>query len=386
MDKIKVIVVDDSVFMRKALTKIINTDDIEVIETAVNGKDAIEKIKQYQPDLVTLDIEMPIMNGIEALKVIMKECPVPVIMISTLTSEGAEATIEALSNGAVDFVTKKPAFTEMNLLQDEIVGKIRSVANNKALRNQLKRQSLILQKKNEFIQNTTTQTERKVSASHLEIAKQLAERARQRKSQYFQNTNRKRPEPNEIEIIVIGISTGGPVALLELFKRLPGNIPVPILVAQHMPPYFTKSLADRLNGLSELNIKEAEDEEVVKPGYVYFAPGGRQMAINKKFNLCVSDEPRNELYKPSVNVLMNSAIDVYGKSMVGVIMTGMGHDGRDALKRLHSIGGYVISQDVESCVVAGMPRSVIDAGIADEVHSLNDLPDAIASLFKLTAK
>ncbi|HOM05812.1 MAG TPA: chemotaxis response regulator protein-glutamate methylesterase [Candidatus Kapabacteria bacterium] len=386
MDKIKVIVVDDSVFMRKALTKIINTDDIEVIETAVNGKDAIEKIKQYQPDIVTLDIEMPIMNGIDALKVIMKECPVPVIMISTLTSEGAEATIEALSNGAVDFVTKKPAFTEMNLLQDEIIGKIRSVANNKTLRNQLKRRSLILQKKNEFIQNTATQTERKVSASHLEIAKQLAERAKQRKAQYFQNTNRQRPEPDEIEIIVIGISTGGPVALLELFKRLPGNIPVPILVAQHMPPYFTKSLADRLNGLSELNIKEAEDGETVKPGFVYFAPGGRQMTINKKFNLCVSDEPRNELYKPSVNVLMNSAIDVYGKSMVGVIMTGMGHDGRDALKRLHSIGGYVISQDIESCVVAGMPRSVIDAGVADEIHSLNDLPDAIASLFKLTSK
>ncbi|MEJ5244263.1 MAG: chemotaxis response regulator protein-glutamate methylesterase [Bacteroidota bacterium] len=386
MDKIKVIVVDDSVFMRKALTKIINSDDIEVIETAVNGKDAIEKIKEFQPDLVTLDIEMPIMNGIEALKVIMQECPVPVIMISTLTSEGADATIEALSNGAVDFVTKKTAFTEMNLLQDEILGKIRSVANNKALRNQLKRRSLILQKKNEFIQNVTAQSDRKVSASHLEIAKQLAERSKQRKASYIQKSNRKRPEANEIELIVIGISTGGPVALLELFKHLPGNIPVPILVAQHMPPYFTKSLADRLNGLSELNIKEAEDGETIKPGYVYFAPGGRQMTVNKKLNLCISDEPRNELFKPSVNVLMNSAIDVFGKSMVGIIMTGMGHDGRDALKRLHSIGGYVISQDVESCVVAGMPRSVIDAGIADEIHPLNDMPDAIASLFNLTAK
>lgn len=386
MDKIKVIVVDDSVFMRKALTKIINSDDIEVIETAVNGKDAIEKIKEFQPDLVTLDIEMPIMNGIEALKVIMQECPVPVIMISTLTSEGADATIEALSNGAVDFVTKKAAFTEMNLLQDEILGKIRSVANNKALRNQLKRRSLILQKKNEFIQNVTTQTEKKVSASHLEIAKQLAERSKQRKASYIQKSNRKRPEANEIELIVIGISTGGPVALLELFKHLPGNIPVPILVAQHMPPYFTKSLADRLNGLSELNIKEAEDGETIKPGNVYFAPGGRQMTVNKKLNLCISDEPRNELFKPSVNVLMNSAIDVFGKSMVGIIMTGMGHDGRDALKRLHSIGGYVISQDIDSCVVAGMPRSVIDAGIADEIHPLNDLPDAIASLFNLTAK
>lgn len=386
MDKIKVIVVDDSVFMRKALTKIINSDDIEVIETAVNGKDAIEKIKEFQPDLVTLDIEMPIMNGIEALKVIMQECPVPVIMISTLTSEGADATIEALSNGAVDFVTKKAAFTEMNLLQDEILGKIRSVANNKALRNQLKRRSLILQKKNEFIQNVTTQTEKKVSASHIEIAKQLAERSKQRKASYIQKSNRKRPEANEIELIVIGISTGGPVALLELFKHLPGNIPVPILVAQHMPPYFTKSLADRLNGLSELNIKEAEEGDTIKPGYVYFAPGGRQMTVNKKLNLCISDEPRNELYKPSVNVLMNSAIDVFGKSVVGIIMTGMGHDGRDALKRLHSIGGYVISQDIDSCVVAGMPRSVIDAGIADEIHPLNDLPDAIASLFNLTAK
>lgn len=382
MEKIKVLVVDDSVFMRKALTKIINTDDIQVIETAVNGKDAIEKVKSLQPDIVTLDIEMPIMNGIDALKIIMQECPVPVIMISTLTSEGAEATIEALSNGAVDFVTKKPAFNEMHLLQDEILSKIRSVAANKTLRNQLKRKSLVIQKQKEYQANKTEKTS---TPSHLEIAKQLAERAKQKKAQYIQNTNRRRPMPDEIEVIVIGISTGGPIALLELFKHLPKNIPVPILVAQHMPPYFTKSLADRLNGLSELTIKEAEDGEKVQAGWVYFAPGGRQMTINKKFTLQISDEPKNELYKPSVNVLMNSAIDVYGKSMVGVIMTGMGNDGREALKRLHSIGGYVISQDIESCVVAGMPRSVIEAGIADEIHSLRDLPDAIASLFNLTA-
>lgn len=385
MEKIKVLVVDDSVFMRKALTKIINTDDIEVIDTAVNGKDAIEKVRKLQPDIVTLDIEMPIMNGIEALKVIMFECPVPVIMISTLTSEGANATIEALSNGAVDFVTKKPAFTEMHQLQDEILSKIRSVASNKQLRNQLRRRSLIYKKQNEYLTNKENIKDKEEAHQHLELAQQLSERVKQKKANYIINTNRERPDPSEIVLIAIGISTGGPPALLELFKHLPGNIPVPILVAQHMPPYFTKSLADRLNGLSKLNIKEAEDGEKIQPGWVYFAPGGRQMILSKKLTLTITDEPANELYKPSVNIMMNSAIDVFGKSMVGIIMTGMGNDGRDALRRLHNIGGYVISQDIESCVVAGMPKAVIEAGIADEVHPLNDLPDAIASLFKLTA-
>ncbi len=375
MEKIRVLIVDDSIFMRKTLSKIINSEKIEVIDTAANGEDAIEKIKALDPDVVTLDIEMPIMNGIEALRVIMAEHPLPVIMVSTLTSDGAEATIEAI--GAVDFVTKKSIHTEMYSLQDEIVDKILQVGNDKQLRQSMRRRALILQKRKEL-------GETKDISETDSLATKLAEKARARRAITSTVSLGKRPRSTDIQVLTIGISTGGPVALLELFKRLPGNIPVPILVVQHMPPYFTKSLATRLNGLSQLQIKEAEDGEKVMPGCVYFAPGGRQLTINKRHLLVVSDEPKDELYKPSVNVLVNSIVDVYGKHTVGVIMTGMGHDGRDSFRKLKYAGGYVISQDIDSCVVAGMPRSVIEAGLADEIYPLNDMAGAIASLFGLT--
>lgn len=379
MDKLKVLVVDDSVFMRKTIAKIIETEEIEVIETAVNGKDAIEKVKLLKPDLVTMDIEMPIMNGLEALKVIMQECPLPVLMVSTLTSEGAEATIEALSLGAVDFITKKAAFTEMHSLKDELIGKILDIGNNATLRTQLRRRSQILQMRSSFRKDSSE------DLNSFSIANKLAEKSRKKTVEPKYTGTRKRPLPRDVDMLVIGISTGGPVALNELFSHLPGGIPVPILIAQHMPPVFTKSLAERLNGISPLTIKEAEDGERVRSGFVYFAPGGKQMTINKRGLLAISEEPKDELYKPSVNVLINSVVQSYGRRSIGLIMTGMGHDGRDSLKGLHQTGGYVISQDIESCVVGGMPKSVIEAGIADEIHPLNDLAGVIASIFGLTA-
>jgi len=379
MQKLRVLVVDDSVFMRKTISRIIACDTIEVIETAVNGKDAIEKIKKFEPDVVTLDIEMPIMNGLDALKIIMEEQPVPVIMVSTLTGEGADATLEAFSLGAVDFVTKKQAFNEMYSLKDELISKIQNVGNNRSLRNQLKHKAKMLSMRRQI------NTDKSKDVNAFNIADKLAERARQKAIKPNYTGMRKRPPSNEVEIIAIGISTGGPVALNELFSHLSGNIPVPIVIAQHMPPYFTKSLADRLNGISPLTIKEAEDSEKLRSGYAYIAPGGKQMTINKRMNIVISEEPKDELYKPSVNVLVNSIADVFGKKAVGIIMTGMGSDGRDSLKRLHSLGGYVISQDIDSCIVAGMTRSVIDAGIADEIHPLNDLAAVISSMFGLTA-
>ena len=379
MQKLRVLVVDDSVFMRKTISKIIANDSIEVVDTAVNGKDAIQKIKEHSPDVVTLDIEMPIMNGLEALKVIMEDYPVPVIMVSTLTGEGADATLEAFSLGAVDFVTKKQAFTEMYTLQDELVSKIINVGNNKSLRNQLKHRGKVMSMRKQLV------SDKPKDVNAFNIAEKLAERARQKAIKPNYTGIRKRPLSNEIDVVVIGISTGGPIALNELFSHIPQNIPVPILIAQHMPPYFTKSLADRLNGISPLTIKEAEDGEKLRNGYVYIAPGGKQMTVNKRKNIVISEEPKDELYKPSVNVLVNSITDVFGKRAVGIIMTGMGSDGRDSLRRLHNAGGYVVSQDIESCVVAGMTRSVIDAGIADEIHPLTDLAAVIAGLFGLNA-
>lgn len=374
MEPIRVLVVDDSIFMRRTISKLISSEQILVVDTACNGREAIEKIIEHNPDIVTLDIEMPIMNGLEALKEIMENHPLPVLMLSTLTSDGADATVEALSNGAIDFITKKAAFTEMNSIKDELIDKILSIGKNSSIKNQLRRKSQLLNMKKNI---------NKSDESDSSLSKKLIEKARQKGSQSSFKTSDNRPK--DISIITIGISTGGPVALNELLSHLPGNIPVPIVIAQHMPPFFTKSLAERLNNSSKLNVKEAENGDKALPGWVYLAPGGRQMTINKRFLITIGDDPKDELYKPSVNVLLGSVAESFSSYSVGIIMTGMGHDGRESAKKVKSAGGFMIAQDIDSCVVPGMPKSIIDNHLADEIHSLHDMPEAIASLFGLQA-
>ena len=363
MNKIKILVVDDSFFMRKAITKILTTDETEVIDTASNGKEGIEKALLLKPDVITMDIEMPVMNGLDAVKGIMEKKHIPILMLSTLTTEGADATVEALARGAVDFVTKKAAFTEIASLADEIIGKIKAIVGNKSITTKIGRQLQL--------------TRERLAQSRLDIKDKEVKLNRDN----FKHL--KRPEQSSIHIIVIGISTGGPAALNELVPKLSPKIPVPIVVAQHMPPFFTKSLADRLNANAQFEVKEIENSDKLLPGKMYICPGGKQTLINKNMIATLSDEPKQELFKPSVNVLLDSVIDSHNKNIVGIIMTGMGSDGARALKRLSGLGGYVISQDVDSCVVAGMPKAVLDLNIANEVHSLSDMADAINSLFNL---
>lgn len=363
MNKIKILVIDDSFFMRKAITKILTTDETEVIDTASNGKEGVEKALLLNPDVITMDIEMPIMNGLDAVKGIMEKKQIPILMLSTLTTEGAEATVEALSRGAIDFVTKKAAFTEISSLAEEILGKIKAIAGNKTISSKIGRQLQLTRERLMNSRNEVVLTTKKTSKDNLK--------------------NFKRPELSNIQIIVIGISTGGPAALNEFVPKLSSKIPVPIVVAQHMPPFFTKSLADRLNSNSTLKVKEIENADKLIPGYMYICPGGKQTLINKNMMVTLSDEPKQELFKPSVNVLLNSVIDSYNKNVVGIIMTGMGNDGSKSLKRLSEVGGYIISQDVDSCVVAGMPKAVIDLNIANEIHPLCDMAETINSLFHL---
>lgn len=365
MNKIKILVVDDSFFMRKAISKILTTNDTEVIDTAKNGLEAIEKALVLNPDVITMDIEMPVMNGLDAVKGIMDKKHIPILMLSTITTEGAEATVEALARGAVDFVTKKAAFTEIDSLADEILGKIRAITSNKSISSKISRQLRISSGKLE----ATRSEFQDLIKDNIPVAENIK--------------SAKRPEPNNINLVVIGISTGGPAALNEFVPKLSDKIPVPIVVVQHMPPFFTKSLADRLNSNSAINVKEIEDDEKLLPGYMYICPGGKQTILNKYFKVNVTDEPKQELFKPSVNVMLNSAIDAFNKNIVGIIMTGMGSDGSKALKRLSEVGGYVISQDIDSCVVAGMPKSVIDLNIANEIHPLSDMANVINSLFQI---
>lgn len=375
MAKIRVLIVDDSFFIRKTLAKLISNDEIEVIDTATNGLEAVQKVEQLRPDVVTMDIEMPIMDGLTAVKEIMSKTPVPILMVSTLTSEGADSTIEALSNGAIDFIAKKASFNEISTIRDELVSKILNIAKSSFVTNRIRSRNHLMQMKRALKRGEQVETINSFKS------KSVSENTNIKEYKTVQPLLGRKPRSTEISVIVIGISTGGPAALQEIIPKFSALIPVPILIVQHMPPFFTKSLADRLNLKSQLIVKEAEHGEKIMSGKIYIAPGGRQMTINPHLNLVISDEPKDELYKPSVNVMTDSVVTVFGNRVLGVMMTGMGHDGGSAFKTLHQKGGYIIVQDPDTCVVAGMTKTVIDMNIANEVVALNEIPTSIASIF-----
>lgn len=349
INKIKAVVVDDSAFMRKSLSIILSSDpDIEIVGTARDGLEGYELVKKAKPDIVTMDIEMPRMDGLTSLKKIMKDCPTQVIMVSSLTTDGAEATLKALELGAVDFIPKEMSFVSVNIvnIKEELIRKIKTLVKSKAL------------------------------ASRLNKIKGIKPGEGEAKFR----TQGSLPKFN-FKAIALGISTGGPLSLQKVIPVLKVQNSIPIFIVQHMPPKFTKSLADRLNNMSKLEVKEAEDREEVKNGTVYIAPGGLHMKISKNGSakpvINIVENPADTLHRPSVDVMMDSVIKVYGKHTLGVIMTGMGKDGTEAVKELKQLGGYCIAQDESSCVVYGMPKAIVDAGYADVVASLDKIPEII---------
>jgi len=352
--KIKAVVVDDSAFMRKSLSIMLeSTGEIEVVATARDGIEGVEMVKSKMPDIVTMDIEMPRMDGLTALQKIMKEFPTPVLMVSSLTTEGAKDTLKALEYGAVDFIPKELSFVNVNIIKikEDLVAKVKTIVSQKSLGLRLQRIHNL-----NFNKNISASTPKQDYSS--KSLPQIGYRA-----------------------IALGISTGGPMSLQRVIPKLSKKLSIPMFVVQHMPPKFTKSLAERLNGLSEVEVKEAEDNEIVKGGVVYIAPGGFHMTVEKSTNnhlqISISEVPADTLHRPSVDVMLNSVIKVYNKYALGVIMTGMGRDGADAIKELKMKGGYSIAQDEESCVVYGMPKAVVDAGYADLVLPLESIANAI---------
>jgi len=364
--KIKLLVVDDSAFMRKAMEMMLaDVSDIEIVGTAKNGAECIEQIKLLNPDVVTLDIEMPVMDGLTALKIIMKETPLPVIMLSSLTTDGAEATMEALSIGAVDFIPKQMSFVSLEIvkIKDDLVEKIRYFAANKII---LLRKIFNNKPSSRFVSTIIDKADTVVLIKD-EIVKS---------SQQFPDEKPLRIR-NGTEIVVMGSSTGGPAALQKVIPFLPANFPLPVLLVQHMPPAFTKSLADRLNSLSKVTVTEAVDGDILKPGCVYISPGNKHMVIKSKGTLMLTDNPVGTLHKPSVDVMMNSVCEVYGKNVLAVIMTGMGQDGTVALEKLAKAGAYIIGQDEESCVVYGMPKRPNENGFSKVIVPIEKITDEI---------
>ena len=374
---IRVLIADDSAFMRKVLSDLFKSQsDFEVVGTAVNGQDAIEKVKKFQPDVLTLDVIMPVMDGLNALAVIMEQCPLPVVMVSSTTQKGTNETIRALALGAVDFVSKAGgAISKIDTIKDEILVKCRLAAKTHARRNFAAAKPLVYNPKPATVEPTTRRIDVKRRTGLVLGQKPIINRTPSTTApvkKIIPGTGKK--------IVTIGTSTGGPQALQAVITRLPKNLPCGVVVVQHMPAGFTKSLAERLNSISEIAVKEAEHDEIIRPGQVYIAPGDYHLrivpAIGGERKIALSQEPRVGNLRPTVNYMFDSASQ-FGRDLVSVIMTGMGSDGCEGMKKVKATGGYSIAQDEDSCVVYGMPKAVVDAGLADEIRPLNKIAEAI---------
>ncbi len=333
---IRVLVVDDSSFMRSAIKRRIESDSrFQVIDTAQNGQEGVDKALRLKPDVVTLDVEMPVKNGLEALKEIVAKSTIPVIMVSAVTQAGAKITIDALSIGAVDFIPKSKG---AELIHEKLLAAVNASLSRRIMAGRRAAPPLMAPR--------PTRAATRIAA----------------------------------KIVVIGSSTGGPQALQEVIKALPANLPVPVVIAQHMPPQFTLALAKRLNDMCPLKVVEAEDGMPLSPGTVLIGPGGMHLRVTST-HVKVDPDRGESLYKPSVDVLAESAIRVFGKQILGVMLTGMGNDGAKEFIKLHKSGGYTLVQDQASCIVYGMPRAVADAGAANEVLTLEQIGPRIRSGF-----
>lgn len=402
---IQILIADDSAFMRKVLTDLFKAQpDFEVVGTAINGRDAVEKVKKYHPDLLTLDVQMPVMDGLNALAVIMEIAPMPVVMLSSLTKEGTDETIRALSLGAVDFISKAGgSISRIDTIEEDILAKCRAAAKANVKRAMKGARAAELAERERRAKEKAEPPRMhhvELPARHNPFGTKPATEEKKPRNPFGHHENpllQKRkptltphaqPAPNvkasgagSGKLVAIGTSTGGPQALHSVITRLPGELPCGVVVVQHMPPGFTKSLANRLDSLSKVSVKEAENGDIIEPGHVYIAPGNYHMRVaseGSKRKIVLSQDPPVGNHRPAVNVLYDSVAPV-GKNLVAVIMTGMGCDGTEGMKKIKAQGGYSIAQDESTSVVYGMPKSVVDAGLADEVRPVTDIARAIVA-------
>lgn len=351
MSKIRVMVVDDSALMRKLISEILMKDpELEVVNTAIDGLFALKKIPQAKPDVITLDLEMPRMDGLTALRYIVNDHGIPVVLVSSFTTQGGHLTLDGLSLGAVDFVTKPKNVlsSHFSAMAHELVQKIK-IASRVSVR------------------KLTGVKDRRICSSLPVLP------GKQFLTKY------------PTKVVAVGVSTGGPNAISFLLPQLPEDFPAGILIVQHMPEGFTQMFADRLNHICRIRVKEAKDGDPVLPGTALIAPGDRHLKIAKVgmgYIAVLSDSPPVNGHRPSVDVLFDSVSQECGSSAVGVIMTGMGDDGARGLGRIKSSGGYTLAQDEESCVVFGMPKAAIEMGNVSEVVTLPSIPDRLSSLAK----
>ncbi|PPK38059.1 chemotaxis response regulator protein-glutamate methylesterase [Pseudomonas laurylsulfatiphila] len=365
---VKVLVVDDSGFFRRRVSEILSADsNIQVVGTATNGKEAIDQALALKPDVITMDYEMPMMDGITAVRHIMQRCPTPVLMFSSLTHEGARVTLDALDAGAVDFLPKN--FEDIS-------------RNPEKVKQLLCEKILSISRSNRRVSHFSAPTPAAAPAptpapssvgSFASSAPARPAPAPIPTRTHAPATSSPAPKRKNYKLVAIGTSTGGPVALQRVLTQLPANFPAPIVLVQHMPAAFTKAFAERLDKLCRISVKEAEDGDILRPGLALLAPGGKQMMIDGRgaVKILPGDERLN--YKPCVDITFGSAAKSYGDKVLAVVLTGMGADGREGARLLKQGGSSIWAQDEASCVIYGMPMAIVKAELADAVYSLDDI-------------
>ncbi|MBY4675966.1 protein-glutamate methylesterase/protein-glutamine glutaminase [Marinobacterium arenosum] len=399
---VRVLIVDDSGFFRHRISELLASDPrIEVVGSASNGREGIEQVKKLRPDVVTMDVEMPQMNGIEAVRIIMRDCPTKVMMLSSLTQEGARVTLQALEAGAVDYLSKDMrAWMDRSLsLQKQLCDKIVTIGSQgRALT------PFMARSRAKEGQSSTTMVFRPQRSRSSDAAAASASPApaaqstvNSRAASTATSTALRRPLgggaaadlaarstlrgsqrlaiPRDTRLVVIGSSTGGPAALQEILTQLPASFPYPLLLIQHMPKTFTTVFAERLNQQCQIAVKEAEDGDRLQPGRALLAPGGHQLIVDGKQHDRIRILPGDDrlTYKPSVDVTYGSAAKSYGNRVLAIILTGMGADGSEGARLLKQAGAHVWAQSKDSCTIFGMPQAVIKAGLANEILDLEQI-------------
>ena len=361
---VKVLVVDDSGFFRRRVSEILSADpNIQVIGTATNGREAIDQALALKPDVITMDYEMPMMDGITAVRNIMQRCPTPVLMFSSLTHEGARVTLDALEAGAVDFLPKNFEDISRNpeRVKQLLCEKIHTIARSN--------------------RRSFSPPAAPAAAPAVQARPALRPAAGTASSPVSRPTgapaSSAAPKRKAYKLVAIGTSTGGPVALQRVLTQLPASFPAPIVLIQHMPAAFTGAFAQRLNSLSKIEVREAQDNDILRPGVAYLAPGGKQMLIegndrDARLRIKEDDSPRIT-FKPSVDITFATAAKVYADKVLAIVLTGMGADGREGARLLKQLGARIWAQDEASCVVYGMPQAIAAAGLMDVEVSLNEV-------------
>ncbi|MCU7975920.1 chemotaxis response regulator protein-glutamate methylesterase [Shewanella sp. SW36] len=366
---IKVLVVDDSSFFRRRVSEIVNQDpELEVIATASNGAEAVKLAAELNPQVITMDIEMPVMDGITAVREIMAKCPTPILMFSSLTHDGAKATLDALDAGALDFLPKR--FEDIATNKDDAILLLQQRVKALGRRRMFRPIARPVVAPTPSVRPTGSVLGTTSISAHTPVA------APARTS----TATTIRASGKQYKLLLIGTSTGGPVALQKILTQFPANYPHPILLIQHMPAAFTPAFASRLNGLCKIEVKEAANGDLLKPGCAYLAPGGMQMMVERtgasgRLKVIAGSADMN--YKPCVDITFASASKAFSGDVLAVVLTGMGADGREGARMLKAVGATIWAQDEASCVVYGMPQAVASAGIATQSIALDNMAECI---------